>query len=271
MTIPDVWARIIALFLAHETAGGFPATTLRARREHLEHLARRIGREPHEVTGEDLAAYAADQKWARETRRGRRATFRKFWGWALESGYVMVDASEALPKVRAGVANPRPCPDNAYKAALISARPRERLMLRLSAEMGLRRAEVAHIHARDIEDDLGGWSLIVHGKGAKDRTVPLPAGLARELIDACGTGYAFPGNDAGHLSPRWVGKLITRLLPEFVTMHALRHRFASRAWREGIDVFVIQSILGHASPETTRRYVALPRTAERAAIDRLAA
>ena len=43
------------------------------------------------------------------------------------------------------------------------------------------------------------------------------------------------------------------------------------AWREGIDVFVIQSLLGHASPETTRRYVAVPRTAERAAIDRLAA
>lgn len=234
-------------------------------------MARRIGADPAEVTGDDLAEYAGAQDWARETRRGRRATFRKFWGWGLTAGHLSVDASAALPRVRAGVANPRPCPDQAYRHALMQARPRERLMLRLSAEMGLRRAEVARIHGRDIEDDLGGWSLVVHGKGAKDRTVPLPAGLARELIDTCRRGFAFPGNDAGHLSPRWVGKLITRLLPEFVTMHALRHRFASRAWREGIDVFVIQSILGHASPETTRRYVAMPRTAERAAIDRLAA
>ena len=45
-------------------------------------------------------------------------------------------------------------------------------------------------------DDLGGWSLVVHGKGAKLRTVPLPAGLARELIDQCGRGFAFPGDDA---------------------------------------------------------------------------
>lgn len=269
--ITEQWNTVIGRFIETERAGGAPETTLRARREHLEHLARRIGADPGDVDGPMVAEYAAGQPWARETRRGRRSTFRKFWGWAIERGHTEVNAADALPRVKAGVANPRPCPDNAYKAALMAARPRERLMLRLSAEMGLRRAEVSCIHARDIEDDLGGWSLVVHGKGAKLRTVPLPAGLARELIDQCGRGFAFPGDDAGHLSPRWVGKLITGLLPEFVTMHALRHRFASRAWREGIDVFVIQSLLGHASPETTRRYVAVPRTAERAAIDRLAA
>lgn len=269
--ITSQWNSVIDRFAETERAGGAPETTIRARREHLEHLARRIGIELADVTGEQLAEYAAGQTWARETRRGRRATFRKFWSWAIEGGHTEVNAADALPRVKAGVANPRPCPDGAYRAALMAARPRERLMLRLSAEMGLRRAEVARIHARDIEDDLGGWSLVVHGKGAKLRTVPLPAGLARELSEQCGRGFAFPGDDAGHLSPRWVGKLITGLLPEGVTMHALRHRFASRAWREGIDVFVIQSLLGHASPETTRRYVAVPKTAERAAIDRLAA
>lgn len=269
--IPTEWARLIALFLSHETAGGSPATSIRARREHLEHLARRISADPADVTGEMLAGYAAGQTWARETRRGRRATFRKFWTWGITAGHLSADASAALPRVKAGVANPRPVSDNAYRVALMKARPRERLMLRLSAEMGLRRAEVSRIHARDIVDDLGGWTLIVHGKGAKRRDVPLPAGLAVELIDTCRHGFAFPGDDSGHLSPRWVGKLITDLLPADVTMHALRHRFASRAWSSGIDVFVIQSILGHASPETTRRYVAVPKTAERAAIDRLAA
>lgn len=269
--IPDDWAMMIALFLTHETAAGAPGTTLRARREHLEHLARRIAAGPADVTGEQLAAYAAAQPWARETRRGRRASFRKFWSWGVTAGHLHTDASAALPRVKAGVPNPRPVADHAYKRALMAAGQRERLMLRLSAELGLRRAEVAQIHRDDIVDDLGGWSLIVHGKGAKDRTVPMPAGLAVELREACRHGFAFPGDDAGHLSPRWVGKLITGLLPDGVTMHALRHRFASRAWREGIDVFVIQSLLGHASPETTRRYVAVPQTAERAAIDRLSA
>lgn len=269
MIITDVWASIIALFLATETASGAPSTTIKARREHLEHLARRIGVDPADVTGELLAGYAAAQTWARETRRGRRATFRKFWSWGVDLGHLSIPAADALPKVRAGIANPRPCPDGAYQRALMAAQPRERLMLRLSAEMGLRRAEVAQIHAADIVDDLGGLTLIVHGKGAKRRDVPLPTGLATELGRQCRHGYAFPGDDGGHLSPRWVGKLITGLLPGELTMHTLRHRFASRAWREGVDVWVIQSILGHASADTTRRYVAIPKTAERGAIESL--
>ena len=54
-------------------------------------------------------------------------------------------------------------------------------------------------------------------------------------------------------------------------MHTLRHRFASRAWSSGVDIWVLQSILGHASSDTTRRYVAIPQTAERAAIESMSA
>jgi integrase/recombinase XerC len=140
----------------------------------------------------------------------------------------------------------------------MAATPREQLMLRLAAEMGLRRAEVAVIHSRDIFEDMGGHSLTVHGKGGKERDVPLPPGLASQ-IRAEGTGYLFPGDDAGHLSPRWVGKLVTLLLPDELTMHTLRHRFATRAYAVDKDVFVVQELLGHASPATTRRYVLVPR------------
>ena len=131
-------------------------------------------------------------------------------------------------------------------------------MLRLAAELGLRRAEVAVTHSRDIFEDLGGHSLTAHGKGSKDRDVPLPPGLAAQLL-AMPYGYLFPGNDGGHLSPRWVGKLVTLLLPDGLTMHTLRHRFATRAYAVDRDVFVVQELLGHASPATTRRYVQVPR------------
>lgn len=262
---------LIAIFCEFLRAGGSPQTTIRARREHLQHMASRIGTDDvTRVTASRLQSYFAAQRWAAETRRGRRATLVKFWAWLVDTGRVASNVAEALPACKAGVPAPRPCPENAYLEALVKAKARERLMLRLSAEMGLRRAEVAGIHAKDIFDDLGGKSLIVHGKGAKTRYVPLPAGLALELVETCNGGYAFPGNDDGHLSPRWVGKLITRLLPEGFTMHTLRHRFASRAWSKGVDIFVIQNILGHASSETTRRYVVIPRSAERAAIDLIA-
>lgn len=267
--IPEPWAEVINEFLSFHAAGGAAASTLRLRREHLEHLARRIGKPPAEVTGRDLVAYVAAQSWARETRRGRRATFRSLWGWMVSTGEATENAAAILPSVRPSEPAPRPVSEADYKRALLRAKPREQLMLRLSAELGLRRAEVAVIHAHDIYEDLGGYSLIVHGKGGKRRHVPLPAGLALTLLEAAAGGYAFPGDDHGHISPRWAGKLVGRLLPAGVTMHGLRHRFASRAWATGVDVFVLQSLLGHASGDTTRRYVAIPQAAEREAIEKL--
>jgi integrase len=143
-------------------------------------------------------------------------------------------------------------------------------MLRLAAELGLRRAEVAQVHSRDLLDDLGGTSLLVHGKGSRERIMPLPGSLAADLR-ALPFGYAFPGADDGHLSPRWVGKIVGRLLPEGYTMHSLRHRFGTRAYALSKDMFTVQELLGHASPSTTRTYVLLEDSAKRGVIDQLAA
>ena len=54
-------------------------------------------------------------------------------------------------------------------------------MLRLGAECGLRRGEIARVHSDDVMDDLLGRSLVVRGKGDKQRIVPLPDDLADEI------------------------------------------------------------------------------------------
>lgn len=144
-----------------------------------------------------------------------------------------------------------------------------RLILRLAAEVGLRRAEIASIHSHDLVDDLLGWSLVVHGKGGRERVVPLPTPLALEL-HARGSGWVFPGADHGHLSPRWVGKLAARVMPEGWTIHTLRHRFATRAYGLDRDLLVVQTLLGHASPVTTRRYVAIGEDRLRATVQAVA-
>lgn len=136
--------------------------------------------------------------------------------------------------------------------------------------MGLRRAEIAQVHSRDLVEDLAGWSLVVHGKGGRVRVLPLPGGLARELR-RLPAGWAFPGDDGGHLSPRWTGKLVNRLLTPPWTIHSLRHRFAARVWEaSGADLFVVQELLGHASPVTTRVYVPVTGDKLRAAVEAVA-
>jgi integrase len=116
---------------------------------------------------------------------------------------------------------------------------------------------------RDLVQDLYGWSLIVTGKGDKQRTVPLTDGLAAAVQAHTGAGYLFPGPD-GHLSAGWVGTTISRLMPDGWSIHKLRHRYASRGYAKTGDLLAVQQALGHASPATTQRYVQVPSAAVRA-------
>lgn len=212
---------------------------------------------PWTVTSGQLVQWAGRQEWSRETRRSFRSSALSFYRWAVDAGHVDVNPADKLPRVKPSDPAPRPAPETAYVRALLSAPPRERLMLRLAAELGMRRGEVAQAHADDLTRDLLGWSLVTHGKGGKDRTLPLPDDLAAELRQL-GPGYFFPGGQDGHLGAAWVGKLVARLLPGAHTMHALRHKFATDVYSVNRDILVTQELLGHASPVTTRRYVKVP-------------
>lgn len=253
--IPEDWIKPLKAYRGHLRAAGRPETTVAVRIAHMRRIAREhrsLG--PFELDLDDLIEWLAGKRWANETRRSMRATLRSFYGWAAETGRIDEDPARLLPVVKSTQPRPRPATDEAYQAALSAAGPRESLMLRLSAELGLRRSEVAGIHTSDLTAHAGHWLLTVTGKGNKERTLPLPDGLAarlREMPD----GYVFPGDCHGHLSAAYIGKRVSRLLPEGVTMHALRHRFATRAYDIDRDVFTVQKLLGHASPETTQRYV----------------
>lgn len=269
--VPRSWSDALHLWESSARASGQPQTTIKTRRQHLGQLARAFPHGPESVDVAGLLRFVGQHDWATETRRGRYATYRVFFSCCAEHGLIASSPAAKLPRVKPGQARPRPVPDDVYADAVLTVPPRERVMMRLAAEAGLRRAEVAVVHvSRDMERDLGGWSLRVHGKGDKVRVVPLPASLAIELRQR-GPGFAFPGDDGGHLSPRWVGKLVTNALPDGWTMHTLRHRFATRAYAHERDTFVVQELLGHASPATTRRYVKITSDALRRTVESLAA
>ena len=76
-----------------------------------------------------------------------------------------------------------------------------------------------------------------------------------------------PGQTDGHLSADYVGVLMARALPDGLTAHTLRHRFATAAYGATRDLLAVQELLGHSSPETTRNYVQLPADALRRAVE----
>lgn len=256
--VPGVWQRYLDEFENYLKLRGLRSSTIKTRIDWVRRFARDCMVSPVSVRAADVGTYAAAHDWRPETRRSVYASLRLFYRFMLEVEHVATDPTTFLPRVKPSEPKPRPAPRSAINDALSRCDERTTLILHLAAFAGLRRAEICQIHARDVIEDILGYSLIVHGKGGKQRIIPLDDGLAADLRRATRDGFAFPGNCEGHLSPRYVGKLATRVLPDSWTLHTLRHRFASAAYASSNDLLAVQTLLGHASPATTRRYVQVP-------------
>ena len=252
--VPPAWAHIIDDYML-----SLAAASLTLRPIQLVRMARDLGGSPADVTADMLVAwFGAQTGWKTETRRSYRAAVRGFWRWAYRTKRVPEHLADELPKVREHHGATRPAPDHAWQSALASADARTTLMLRLAGEAGMRRGEVSRVHSRDLLEGSSGAQLLVHGKGNKERVVPISDSLA-EALRPHGTagGGLFPNGQGGHLSPWMVGRLVAQVLPDHWTIHTLRHRFSSRAYRGTRNLRAVQVLLGHESIATTERYCAV--------------
>lgn len=266
---PDAWVEPLEDYTRYLLGVGRTRTTAETRANAMRRFARENpGLGPWEVRFDDLVSWLGGKRWATETRKLHRDAMRSFYKWAEDSGRCAPNPATKIPPIKGKAPAPRPATDEAYQRALALADSRERLALRLAAELGLRRGEVVQVHSSDLLRDGDDWSLVVHGKGAKDRIIPLPFSIANSLR-VLPEGYAFPSVN-GHMTAAWMGRIISRLLPPGVSMHALRHRFATRAYEIDSDVLTVQQLLGHASPATTQRYVLVADQTKRRLMDHLA-
>lgn len=257
ISAPVPWRKSINGWTDTLRAAGLSAQTIKSRRYKMVHLATLLMPSgPEDVTTEQIVQAFARQQWKPETRKAYRNTISSFFRWLHKSGRRSDDPSLDVPRVKKPHAHPRPCPDRYIAAAMKMATTSERLMIRLGAECGLRRDEIARVHSDDVVADSAGRSLIVRGKGDKQRIVPLPDDLAGIIMDA--RGYLFPGRFGGHVEESYIGDHISRLLPDGYAAHTLRHRFATTAYAATHDLFVVAELLGHESVETTEHYVAMP-------------
>lgn len=267
ITATETWRTALTAWETYMRAAGRPPTTIYLRTYQVRRLAAehpRLG--PWTITFDDLVTWLGRHDWAIETRRAYRASTRAFYTWATLAGHIDASPAALLPPISPPRGRPRPAPERALTEALAHATTRERLMVMLGAYAGLRRAEIARVHSRDLVEDLhDGWSLRVAGKGGHVRVVPLNGVLAAELRKLP-AGWAFPSPEGGPLTPAHVGKLIARRLPGGWTTHTLRHRFATVLRAREVQLDVIQELLGHARMETTRIYSEVPAQALRAAV-----
>jgi len=263
--LPTGWETAIEGWLSWLRLEGKRDTTLRTRRGQVRTIARLSAtRHPRELEFNLLVKLCARPGISADHRHGTRAALVSFYTWCVANGVCADNPAAGLPQIKAGKPQPRPAPDAVWDELIAKADPRARLMATLACEAGLRRAEVAGLHFDDLVRDHEGWSLIIRGKGGKQRVVPITLGLAQQIHAFCRGGYIFPGKVDGHLSPDAVGRMISRLMPEGWSMHKLRHRFATRGFHGTRNLLAVQEALGHSSVATTQRYTAITLTDIRA-------
>ena len=162
-------------------------------------------------------------------------------------------------------------------ARLLEAAPglKYRAALSLAYGAGLRASEVVSLKVSDI-DSKRIVIRVEQGKGQKDRYAMLSAPLldllrtwwvaARQWGVMLPGGWLFPGqNPVNPLSTRQLrrafdGARAAAGIDKRVSLHTLRHCFATHFLEQKVDIRVIQVLLGHKKLDTTARYTQVART-----------
>jgi integrase/recombinase XerD len=175
-------------------------------------------------------------------------------------------------------------PNEAERLLTMAGSLRDQVMLSLGYGCGLRAGEIVRLKDGDI-DSAQMIIRIKQSKGRKDRHVMLPPELLVSLrqwwkvrptrFDAgvpVGERWLFPGRQQGqHLTYRQLSRLFHESaaaagITKRVSLHSLRHSFATELLEDGTNIRYIQAVLGHAKLDTTARYLRVA-TGRIAAID----
>ncbi len=220
-------------------------------------------------------AYLSTQGYARKTVARKASCLRRYFRWLKRTGRISSDPTigavvaagkRRLPRVLRAeelevlLDKPRAAIEQDSKAR----RQRDDAVLELLYGSGLRVSEVCAMQIEDIE--LSQKRLTVHGKGSKERLVPLSdlavaalqAWLSEgrlEMADLEVAGQAVFVNLYGRpLNTQAVRRLVDRRAVNKTNPHALRHTFATHLLDGGADLREVQELLGHSDLASTQIY-----------------
>jgi site-specific recombinase XerD len=186
---------------------------------------------------------------------------------------ITLDDHQALSKMST-VREPRKLPvvlspDEVRRLLEATTNVKYKAALSTAYGAGLRASEVTHLKVTDI-DSQRMLIRVEQGKGSKDRNAMLPPALLvllrhwwrvaqaqRRMLKG---GWLFPGqNPVNPLSTRQLRRAMEASvtlagLEKHVSLHGLRHAFATHLLEQGVDIRLIQVLLGHKKLETTAMY-----------------
>ncbi|MFQ6029964.1 MAG: tyrosine-type recombinase/integrase [Dehalococcoidia bacterium] len=242
---------MLTKFLDDRRARGLSPRTCRFYDGYLKSLLRGITQPVFSMTKDDITDFLNSLTCNPGGKHAYFRAIRTFFRWALDEEYISVLPKMKAPKVPKPLRYAVKLEDIA--TLLESAKSvRDKLIISMLADTGLRRSELLGIGLDDI--DLERQVIKVWGK-AKERVVrygPYTQGLLLDwLKEYQGEGSLFELTGIGLTC---VLKRLEKKTGIKCNAHAFRRTFATQSVRNGLNVFYVQSLLGHSSLTMTRIY-----------------
>lgn len=233
----------------------------------LRHFAAFVAEVPRdELCPRHVEEYLASISVARSTARQRFGHLRQFGRWLHRRGHLAVDITAGLKAPRQPKAVPRGYRrDVVDRLVAVAPDARGRLIVLLEVQEGLRSCEVARAELGDI--DLDEQTLLVHGKGSRERLLPMSAQTWAALEDYLAERPMKAGPLIRSYNEPWKGisaAHVQHLVQGWLRLvgissgggHGLRHTMATTLLRDQkADIRDVQLALGHASLQSTSVYL----------------
>lgn len=239
-------------------SSNYSPNTIYSRGRALVRFRRATGSDPLTVTEDQMIGWWTNLKLSPSSRACELAAIRGYCKWAVKHGLIETDPTRLIDRPRLPRRVPRPIEEASLAMALAHA-PRDVLViLCLAAFCGLRAGEISALQWSEVRPE----TLLLHGKGNKERIVPLHplSKQALEQLPGRHRGFVLERRDrnGGPVPPHLVSQWANRYLHGLGisdTLHQFRHRFGTLTYQlSNGDLRMVQDLLGHASPTTTAGY-----------------
>lgn len=235
--------------------------TIKARMDVLRRLAGHLDKPLLDATGDDLRRFQAEfAHLAPASVNIYSRHVKAFYDWATRRRLVAYNPCEEMTIPRVPKGRPHPTTVDELRIVFACTTGVLRLVYTLAAFVGLRRGEICRLQRHDLELASGSPTALVHGKGGKERVVPLLAPVVAELYE-----YGLPRagwvvkRDGRPYAPEQLSidsHNHLRSLRLSTTLHSMRGTFATAAAQATHDPLFVRDLLGHESVATTEIYMA---------------
>lgn len=254
------------------TINGYSQLTIKQYLMHVKNLAGYFNHSPELLSIDDINRYQEyvlierEMSWSYYNQCV--CAIRFFYKFTLRRSWVI----EFIPYHR----KPRKLPDilskeELYRLFCVVDSVRNKTILYALYSAGLRVSELTHLKVNDIDSDRM-MIRVQEGKGKKDRYVmlsPVFLDILKVYWKSCRikpTKYLFPGMKKDKpLHPRSVNLFLKQYVDKAeitkkITCHSFRHAFATHLLEDGVNIRIIQVLLGHSSIRSTEIYTRVSNT-----------